>query len=458
MIDLLILILGYLVLKLLLPKSKLFWRLILSFPTGLGLASLFATFLVINSGISKNIVIPFLLFVNIFLFCILVFKDRKSLWKVDLYSKKRAISSLVGRRNLIVLLLMSGYLAINTLFWPVWDWDALSLYDMRGRFFAEGKTYQSLIDESHFFSNARPEKYYISYPLLTSIAHTFSYLDGIDNPKWIYLFFSIGMLLSFYVVCLDLKIQKDIVLLLTVLLFINPIILRVWTIAYTNSPYMFYIFWSIMAFYYWFKESRFNYILLGSLMLVFSIQTRFADSLFVPILVSFLLALVLSRQKRRFYFFAVPLIFSVFSYTFWLKVVHSLDLGGYNGNSFLKLSFNVFTNFSLSRVYEVAKYFLFASSHFFGIYLVFIVSIFVAFKKIIRSNYSKFRDLLFLLFASLSILGFLLLGIYFMSFTYYKWNGIPGSVRRAILPVFPPLFVFVGLVYKGIQNVKIRLE
>lgn len=451
MINLFIILLGFLVLILFFPKMRLVKRFVLSYPIGLGIITFPVTLQVENSGISKEKLLLLLVLLDSVLLFLTIFVNRKRL-KAEISFPifiKNSFLMIIKDKYFYVLFLISGFIVLLTLFWPVWDWDALSLYDMRGKFFAEGRNYQELINESHFFSNARPEKYYISYPLLTSVAHTFSYLDGFSSPKWIYLFFSVGLVFSFYIICRDFGIDKKISLLLIILLFINPIILRIWTIAYTNSPYMFYLFWAVIALFYWVRDRSSPYLLLGSLMLAFSIQTRFADNLFIPVLLSlFTTEILFNKKKQRFLLILIPLVFSVFSYIFWIRIVGSLDLGGYSYPFSLRFIANLLRGFEITRVYEVIKYFVSATSIFHATFLVFFVALFVMLKKVIRFRPLEFRALFYLSLTLLSILAFELTGIYIMSFTYYKWNRIPGSVRRAVLPVFPIIFLYVGIIYK----------
>lgn len=113
------------------------------------------------------------------------------LWLVSKYYWKKEKSL---QEYLLIFLIIFLCLAslVYTIYWPVYAWDSLALYDFRARSFAQ----------SGYMSEAIESGYFWSYPLMTSVSHTLFYLLGIDNPQFIYTFFyiSIIFLLVFWLV------------------------------------------------------------------------------------------------------------------------------------------------------------------------------------------------------------------------------------------------------------------
>src|SRR5205085_9805358 len=87
----------------------------------------------------------------------------------------------------VVLVLWLSALAIS-LYWPIWVWDALAMFDYRGRVIAITGSLDFL----------RHEAYWGTFPLLTSLAHALVYRLGGTTPQLIYPLYYLALLLVFH--------------------------------------------------------------------------------------------------------------------------------------------------------------------------------------------------------------------------------------------------------------------
>ena len=171
------------------PKHNIIGRLGLSYLLGIGIFTLlmFATNLLgLKLTFANNILI--------FLFAAtsLIFFGRmrlKGYWKDFKKSFKSFHPGLTEKVTIGAI----GYFIVssfaNTFYWPVYIWDALTLYDFRGHLFAQTGFIQNTITSLN-------SGYYFSYPLFTSLSHTIVYLSGGANSQFIYSLFYLSLGLS----------------------------------------------------------------------------------------------------------------------------------------------------------------------------------------------------------------------------------------------------------------------
>lgn len=186
------LILGFLILSFW-EKDFIFWeKVFLGFWLGIGLVTLFMFALgVANISLwPRNIFLP-LIVIEIFLSLTLVFKKKIKLplsgFKLHpLDSLRRSLMSL-SRNEIIFLSIIFFLIAwsfLATIGWPPYEWDALALYDFRGRVFAETHSLAQQIFSSH--PQIEIVTYNYSYPFFTSLTHALVYLLGKNNPQFLY--------------------------------------------------------------------------------------------------------------------------------------------------------------------------------------------------------------------------------------------------------------------------------
>ena len=201
-------------------------------------------------------------------------------------------SSLLTKTLLIILVILGINSLLQNYFWPVSDWDALALYDFRGKVVASTGSFISGIELGYFFQ----------YPPFTSLLHSMLYVVGFDRVKIWYSLLYFSLLIVFYAQ-LRKHTTTPISLAGTVSLASNPLILEHATIAYTNLSYTIFLSLGILYLVDWFRTQSVSTILLGSTLVLGSSWVRLTEPFWlVPLLIlAFILIVNLRQQRTRKY-------------------------------------------------------------------------------------------------------------------------------------------------------------
>lgn len=198
-------------------------------------------------------------------------------------------NSIISRICWIILIVMAYFWVaalITAIYWPVWTWDSLTMFEFRGRaIFLE----QNLDFLKH-------ELYWGSFPLLTSLAHAFVYYLGGTIPKIIYPLYYLALIILFYINVS--KISGNFVgILFTALLTTTPLLWEHATIAYTNLTFTFYYAIGVLYVYRWVLTSRLPFLLIGAILLGFSAWTRYgSEPLFLAVLLPLIVYAIIKKQ------------------------------------------------------------------------------------------------------------------------------------------------------------------
>jgi len=206
---------------------------------------------------------------------------------------------------------------VNTLYWPVHIWDSLTLYDIRGKIFAE----------TGFMKEAWIASYYWGYPLLTSLAHTIVYLCGGAYPQFLYSLFYLSLGLFFYGSLREFTSRK-ISMFFTLMLFITQPIFYHSLISLTNLPYTVYLFFAAIYIYLWDKKRERGYLILSALFTGLSTWTRSVEPFWMGLL---LIVVLVSLYRKRIwdilvysiFFFPIREVWLLFQRTLIVPVVSS---------------------------------------------------------------------------------------------------------------------------------------
>lgn len=188
----------------------------------------------------------------------------------------------VGAIMVITVNLITN-LSLN-LYWPPSDFDAIAMYDFRGR---------AISKENNL--NAVSGGYEGSYPLFTSMFHAIGYEFGFENPKFFYSLIFICLVLAFISIVTR-ATNSTIGLLSGTLLTTTPILYDHAAIAYTNLSFTAYF--GLGAVYltsYLAGNQKFNGVM-GSMLLGSSPWIRAATLPYIILL--WLVTLVLNRRKK----------------------------------------------------------------------------------------------------------------------------------------------------------------
>ncbi len=335
--------------------------------------------------------------------------------------------------SIFAVLLLSFVLAT---YFPVNVWDALALYDFRGKIIAE---------TGYFVQIAGQFDYFAHYPLLTSLTHAVVYLSGGSNPQFTYpLYLASLSLIMFSGIRRFAK--RPIALIATLVVVMTPQFFEHSTIAYANLPYAVYYVVGILYLFFSIREDRLDYLLLASVLIGLSTWARSAEPFWIT---GIIIVTIFSLYKKSLYpLFSYLPGFLIIQQP-WRIYLASLYGGHYSTLGQFSYSANAVLNFiTFQRIIEVAAYIYRNIILSWGpIILLFLIALLIDFKRALRG-----RNKIILLILTLNFLA-LFGGVYLFSVTINEWREIPDSARRMAM-FFIPLLIF----YIGISPISDRIQ
>jgi len=327
----------------------------------------------------------------------------------------------------IFILSIFIYTLLVNWFWPVFDWDALALYDFRAKvFLVDANLIRATLDNGYF----------MGYPLLTSLAHLFVYQMGLNNPKFIYSLFYLSFVIIFYY-SLKKNVSESKAMLFAVILALMPEILSNATVAYTNLAYVVYLCSGTLYLYDWIKNKERSYLLLSAILVALSTWIRIAEPFWlVPFFVVSLISIKEKEWKNIIYYFISILIF----YLPWRLFESYINKMGVPALSVGQLNYvNSLKYIDLERIFLVLNYLYTYVFSTWG--LIFLAFMFMIIGVIL---YRKRRDNQFL-YITLLFFALLFAGTLIFSITFPEWKDIPDSARRMSMFLLPLMLYSIGL-------------
>ena len=422
---------------LIVPKMHPWGRLGLAYILGLGILTLFMfILLLLGINLTGEIILAFFIISNLAMVLFL----RKSL-RLFLKEFKSSLSiskfSSIEKGIFICIVLLNIYALFASLYLPVRDWDALTLYDFRGKILANPET-------QFDFMEGKLHIYYYSYPLLVSLSHSLIYIFRGENPLFLSGLFYIAFTSMFYGTLREVG-TRGISLLATLLLISNVLLIQHTIAAYANLPYAVYFTMGTIYLYLWIIKGKKGYLFLSSILIALSTWTRDQEVFWLANLIILAIYGLSSKQfiKPIVYALVVIAVRSV-----WLNFKDSI-FGPIllTSNQLGKSMIVLLHNLDLERMREVAIFLYKAiSPNYYPIIILFLTLIVFNYK-----NIYKLKNFYILLFIFLNFI-FLFIGTYIYSFVFPDWIKIPGSVER-IFMFFPALFIFyIALVINSFEK------
>lgn len=167
-------------------------------------------------------------------------------------------------------------------------------------------------------------KYLVSYPLMTSLSHTWMYLIGFSSPMIFYAFIYISFLLLFYY-SLRKIVSSKLSIMFTAILSAFPDFYSQGQLSYTNLPYASYLILGGIYLYLGIKFNKKGYFIISMIMTALSGWTRYVEPFWA---VSVIVVLIYGILKLKNLY--ISLIYTSFVYLFripWNKL-YSLISGG----------------------------------------------------------------------------------------------------------------------------------
>lgn len=419
---------GYLVTKLVSSELNIFERAGLSYSLGFGLFT-WGAYILSSQGVKITLG-------NLSIFLILlIFSLSVILRKISAKASSKNLTFLSWQNPTRLekyILLAIGVLIIfsflNAFYWPVNEWDALVLYDFRAKV---------ILERGYFTQIAKEFEYFAHYPLLTSLAHTWTYLLGGKNPQFIYSSFLLSFAIAFYGTLR--RFSSRLTGLVSLLLMVSsPLILHHSTFAYTNLPYTIYLVLGFIYLYIFLVTEKVDYLILSALLIGLSTWIRQHEPFWIAGLLILLPYLII--KKRYFYTFLYSAIFLII-FGSWKVYEIGLSSESYANPDYVSFSRIKFAELiNINRIRETLVFIyksIFASWGAIPL-LALLVSVFNI-RKILRGKES------FLLLIIVTNLFLLIAGAYIFTFTYPTWRQIPDSAQRIAMFFIPLLVYYVGI-------------
>jgi len=169
-----------------------------------------------------------------------------------------ALPKINFKSNLLVKLILVAVpllIFITAFFYPVADWDAVTLFDFRARI---------LLNEG-FVVNKIIEMIYGGYPMYTSLLHFWVYLTGLWTPMPIYPLFTVSLAGGIFFV-LRKFYSTRISLLISLAVIFVPRLFANSFIPYTNLPYTVLLMMGVFYIYLWTKSKNVSDLIFGLLL------------------------------------------------------------------------------------------------------------------------------------------------------------------------------------------------
>ena len=335
-----------------------------------------------------------------------------------------------------ILALVMGSLVLS-IYFPVYIWDALALYDFRAKIITQFGFYTQIANNFSYFTG---------YPLFTSLSHTLVYLFKGNNPQFLYSFMYISLIFVFYNTLRRFTDRKK-TLILTLLLASTQVIFNHSTFAYTNLPYTIFLTTGTIYLFLWFvKKKPIGYLILAGILTGLSTWSRAAEPFWT---INMLVLGVLVLYKFKKYLF--PTLVYIISFMF-VKGPWSLIINNNSSASDIVMSSAITsdvnsyiaklseTTFDLNRVGDILA-FIYSNVIvlWFPLFFLFLFCIFVNFKNFFNKTSTLFLTVFLLYFA------LLLCGSYVFSYNFAEWINIPDSAGRMAMFFIPLMIFYIGL-------------
>ncbi|MDP3888631.1 MAG: glycosyltransferase family 39 protein [bacterium] len=429
--------LGYLLTLVLDAKLAIYERLCLSFVIGLGVMTQLLFLLdIIHINYSAFSVLSSLLILNV----LLIFLIRKKLPRVrdelNLRILTETISwvkrlSILEKIFLLTLIFLILGAFVRAVFWPVYYWDSLALYDYRGRIFTDAHG----IAKSVAFSSIQLH----TYPPMTSLAHAFVYILGgkFANPQFIYPVFYLSLIVTFYY-SVRKYVNQWASLLFAVFLASTPLLIEFSANAYTNLPYALYFGLGTIYLYRFMVEKSAGFLLISGFLLGLSGWTRSPTEQFF--LANLIVLSLWSIKQRPFYWAPVVLLclYSILAIPwrfYTLYVLHISPIGS-EITSAVKAGATVI---DLSRLWTVLIMLFQSLKGVSG------ASVGIVIISLLFFPYMFRRHLPLLFFLALNLIVFVL-GSYAFSLSWPDWKDSIANSANRLSMFFIPIALFYGAI------------
>jgi len=327
---------------------------------------------------------------------------------------------------IIIVFLVGESLFVNIVK-PIYDWDALTLYDFRAQVVAESGSVAT---------DAITHAYFLGYPFYTTLGHVGAYIFNTHESKLWYSLVYVSMILAFYGL-LRRKLSQNISSFGALLLAVHPTLFGHAHVAYTNLSYALFYGLSVLYFFAWLSDNKHRDLIICSVLLAASAWVRIAEPFHLVILVSLVLSILF--LKRSFFVllsivpvYAVRLIWQSYRGEM-LPTTESVPTNAIesSGSIIVELIQGVL---DFSRATEVMGY-LHANvlQHYWAVAPALLLALIIS----VRNKSYPVVSMFIVLFLHL---GLLYAGTLYFSLNVEYWKEIPDSLARMSMFLIPIVY------------------
>jgi hypothetical protein len=249
---------GYLFSRLLLGNSRLAENIALSFPLGVQIFTLFVFVLNFIFGVQLTQFAGWVsvVFLTLFLFLLNIAKTPQKT-KFSLKPTHLSIAILIT----LFILFLSAFTSSH--WFPITDWDAVTLYDFRAK----------VILRTGWIADTLFRARFTDYPLLTTLAHWWMRVNGSFTPLPIYQMFLWTFSAAVFS-ALSKNFSRRTTIFATLFIVLCPKLLEQSFVAYSNLPYTIYLILGLIYFDIWFRERSFGNLLMALTLTTMSFWAR----------------------------------------------------------------------------------------------------------------------------------------------------------------------------------------
>lgn len=441
------LLVGYVVNSLVMKVLSELEKWALAFPTGFGLITgvFFLISLVQDNIYGRNKVILILGLISFLSLLIIRFSPSLEFWswfkKTQLPSYNHVLwfCQRYCRAHWLYIGVILGILSVSLLnyTWGPYDWDVITLYDMRARILASGQQLSDIYALTG--NNGARYVYYFSYPLSTSIGHALIYVLGSTQVMAIYSLFY-ASLFSWLYLFVSKRFRKTFVKAgLFILLMITPTYFVQAQTAYTNFPYTVYLTVGMLLFFDDMRSKRTP--LLAGIFIAFSMWVRFVDPFYYVFLVLSAMMAIAHRQ--------------------WKYLIACIPILALRQGWGMYLAANVTPYSDSIEVFTISSIYRLMRTQFWDVVkivpqaLVFIQKIIINIMKepvallvlgLIIGKVQIVKKYWLELLWLVLIWGVVNAGSIVFALIYEDWAAIPGSAERMLTSLIPIVYVITAMI------------
>jgi|GEM_PF-2920347 len=426
---LLITFFGYLVVNLISPQVKYIEKISLSFIIGLGLYTfvIFISNWLFGTPIKISPIIAILAWlVMTAIYLNLCFK-RKNIFPFQINNwSKRTLRWTLGLSKFekilfLILVFIFGSLLLSNLYWPIWSWDAVALFDFRAR---QILSFGQILGSFDLTPG--------SYPLLTSLAHVLVYIVGGKNPQYLYFLFLLSPSIIFYLF-LRRFMERSHSLISLILLTSLPLVTVQTQSALTDLPQSAFLLTGFIYLILGLHDDKKYYVVLSGLLFSLSMWARNEPFWMLAMLVLFIFSF-----KRKWFILDGVFLATIYAISYpWTNFIKTNAVPLVYAADQLDTHNIPLTNpmFWVVMPEFIFKNIIFPVWPFFLAFLLLLV--------IRRKNLTEIVKLI--TFSIFIILTFLVVGTSMFVITYPQWPALYNSLQRMLIFLYALLIADTSL-------------